>query len=168
MHIPHDPLYYEKFYFTQGNLGYIQVKTQNIVISPLICYDQWFPEAARINTLNGTQMIFYPTAIGYFPALLQAEPFSAQRWENAMRSHASLNGIFTAGVNRVGKEADIIFWGGSFIADPFGEIVARASATDEEALVAEIDLSKIAECQEGWGFLRNRRPDSYGDLVKPI
>lgn len=166
MHIPYDPLYYEKFYFAPGNLGYIQVKTEKLTISPLICYDQWFPEAARINTLKGTQMIFYPTAIGYFPALLKAEPFSAQRWENAMRSHASLNGIFTAGVNRVGKEADITFWGGSFIADPFGEIVARASATEEEALVAEIDIAKIAECQDGWGFLRNRRPDSYGDLVK--
>jgi len=166
MHIPHDPQYFEQFYFTPGNLGYVQVPVKKTVVAPLICYDQWFPEAARINAMRGAQVIFYPTAIGWFDALRRDEPFSAQRWENAMRAHASMNGIFVAGVNRVGREERLTFWGGSFIADPFGEVVARASRTKEEALVADIDLRKIAESQDGWGFLRNRRPASYRMLTR--
>ncbi len=161
MHIPHDPKYYEQFYFTPGNLGYVQVPTGKAVVAPLICYDQWFPEAARINTVRGAEIIFYPTAIGWFDALKRDEPFSAERWEDAMRSHASMNGIFVAAVNRVGLEGHLRFWGGSFIADPFGQVVARASRTRAEALVADIDLRKIRESQDGWGFLRNRRPASY-------
>jgi N-carbamoylputrescine amidase len=166
MHIPHDPQYYEQYYFTPGNLGYLQVRTDKAVVSPLICYDQWFPEAARVNAVRGAQIIFYPTAIGWFRELKRDEPFSAQRWEDAMRSHASLNGIFVAAVNRVGREDAMQFWGGSFIADPFGEVVARASRTKEEALVADIDLRTIRESQEGWGFLRNRRPASYRALAR--
>src|SRR4030095_96067 len=123
MHIPHDPNYYEQYYFSPGDIGYIQVNTGHAVIAPLICYDQWYPEAARINTIQGAQIIFYPTAIGWFKELRRDEPFSAQRWEDAMRAHASLNGIFTAAVNRVGREGGLRFWGGSFVADPFGEVV---------------------------------------------
>jgi N-carbamoylputrescine amidase len=166
MHIPHDPNYYEQYYFSPGDLGYVQVRTGNAVVAPLICYDQWYPEAARINTIQGAQIIFYPTAIGWFPELKRDEPFSARRWEDAMRAHASLNGIFTAAVNRVGREGDLRFWGGSFVADPFGEIVARASRSKEEVLVATLDLSRIAVSQEGWRFLQNRRPQSYTDLLR--
>jgi N-carbamoylputrescine amidase len=148
MHIPHDPNYYEQYYFTPGDLGYVQVNAGKATIAPLICYDQWYPEAARINTIQGAQVIFYPTAIGWFKELKRDEPFSAKRWEDAMRAHASLNGIFVAAVNRVGREGDLRFWGGSFIADPFGEVVARASRSKEEVLVARIDLSRIRVSQE--------------------
>jgi predicted amidohydrolase len=166
MHIPHDPNYYEQYYFTPGNLGYLQVNSDKAVISPLICYDQWFPEAARINAIQGSQIIFYPTAIGWFKALKRDEPFSARRWEHAMRAHASLNGVFVAAVNRVGREGDLKFWGGSFVADPFGEVIARASSSREEVLVADVDLSRIRVSQEGWRFLDNRRPQSYAELVR--
>ena len=166
MHIPHDPNYYEQYYFTQGDIGYVQVNTGSTIVAPLICYDQWFPEAARINAINGAEIIFYPTAIGWFKELKRDEPFSAQRWEDAMRAHASLNGIFTAAVNRVGREGDLRFWGGSFVADPFGEVVARASHSKEEVLVAKLDLTRIRQSQEGWRFLHNRRPRSYTDLVR--
>jgi N-carbamoylputrescine amidase len=166
MHIPHDPNYYEQHYFSPGDIGYVQVNTGTAVIAPLICYDQWYPEAARINTIQGAQIIFYPTAIGWFKELKRNEPFSAQRWEDAMRAHASLNGIFTAAVNRVGREGDLRFWGGSFVADPFGEVIARASRSKEEVLIARLDLSRIRESQEGWRFLHNRRPQSYRDLVR--
>jgi N-carbamoylputrescine amidase len=166
MHIPHDPNYYEQHYFSPGDLGYVQVDTGAAVVAPLICYDQWYPEAARVNAIQGAQIIFYPTAIGWFKELRRDEPFSARRWEDAMRAHASLNGIFVAAVNRVGRESDLRFWGGSFIADPFGEVVARASRSKEEVLVANIDLDRIRASQEGWRFLNNRRPQSYTDLVR--
>jgi N-carbamoylputrescine amidase len=166
MHIPHDPNYYEQYYFSPGNLGYLQVRTTKAVVAPLICYDQWYPEAARIHAIQGTQIIFYPTAIGWFKELRRDEPFSARRWEAAMRAHASLNGIFAAAVNRVGREGHLQFWGGSFVADPFGEVVARASSTKEEVLVADIDLKRIKVSQDGWRFLNNRRAESYTDLVR--
>ncbi len=166
MHIPHDPNYYEQHYFSPGNLGYVQVNTSKAVIAPLICYDQWYPEAARVNAIEGAQVIFYPTAIGWFKELKRAEPFSERRWADAMRAHASLNGIFAAAVNRVGREGDLRFWGGSFIADPFGEVVARASHSKEEILVVGIDLKRIRESQEGWRFLHNRRPQSYVHLIR--
>jgi len=166
MHIPHDPNYYEQHYFSPGDIGYVQVNTGTTVIAPLICYDQWYPEAARINTIQGAQIIFYPTAIGWFKELKRDEPFSAQRWEHAMRAHASLNGIYTAAVNRVGREDDLRFWGSSFVADPFGEVIARASRSKEEVLIARLDLSRIKKSQEGWRFLYNRRPQSYRDLIR--
>jgi N-carbamoylputrescine amidase len=166
MHIPHDPNYFEQYYFTPGDLGYVQVKAAGAVVAPLICYDQWYPEAARVNTIQGAQIIFYPTAIGWFPELKRDEPFSAKRWEDAMRAHASLNGVFTAAVNRVGREGDLKFWGGSFVADPFGEVIARASRNREEVLVVRLDLERIKVSQEGWRFLNNRRPQSYTDLVR--
>src|SRR5438046_5993854 len=111
-------------------------------------------------------VIFYPTAIGWFKELRRTEPFSARRWEDAMRAHASLNGVFVVAVNRVGREGDLRFWGGSFIADPFGEVIARASPAKEEVLVAGIDLVRIRESQEGWGFLRNQRAQSYAELIR--
>jgi N-carbamoylputrescine amidase len=166
MHIPHDPNYYEQDYFSPGDLGFIVADLDGIKVAPLICYDQWFPEAARIVTLKGAQIIFYPTAIGFFDELKKAEPFSAQRWEDAMRSHASLNGVYVAAVNRGGSEGDIEFWGGSFIADPFGQLVSKANSRDEEIVFATVDLDKIFESQDGWGFLRNRRTDSYGGLLE--
>jgi len=166
MHIPHDPNYFEQHYFSAGDIGYVQVNACGAVIAPLICYDQWYPEAARINAIQGAQIIFYPTAIGWFKELKRDEPFSAQRWEDAMRAHASLNGIFTAAVNRVGREGDLRFWGGSFVADPFGEVITRASRTKEEVLMASLDLRRIRASQEGWRFLHNRRPQSYTDLVR--
>ncbi len=166
MHIPHDPGYYERYYFTPGNLGYVRVPTPKAVIAPMICYDQWFPEAARMNVLGGAQILFYPTAIGWSDELRQEEPFSAERWEDAMRAHASMNGVFVAAVNRVGREGDLRFWGGSFIADPFGQVIARASRSREEVLVADIDLALIRVSQDGWGFLRNRRPETYRNLSR--
>jgi len=173
IHVPYDPNYYEQYYFSSGNLGYAQAalnniknNINNIKIAPLICYDQWYPEAARINALKGAQIIFYPTAIGWFERLKKYEPFSAKRWENAMRAHASMNGIYVAAVNRVGKEDELTFWGNSFIADPHGEVIAKASSSKEEVLIAEIDINKVKASQEGWGFLRNRKPESYKDLAK--
>ncbi|MHA1647386.1 MAG: nitrilase-related carbon-nitrogen hydrolase [Promethearchaeota archaeon] len=165
IHIPNDPFYYEQFYFKPGDLGYVSTKTSDLQIASLICYDQWFPEPARILALKGTKMIFYPTAIGWFPQLKQDEPFSANRWEQAMCSHASLNGIFIAGINRVGKDDNITFWGSSFIADPFGQIIAKGSSTKEEVIIGEINTESIFDSQEGWGFLHNRRPDTYEDLI---
>lgn len=166
IHIPYDRYYYEQHYFSSGNLGYVQVDISNIKIAPLICYDQWYPESARINAIKGAQIIFYPTAIGWFKYLKKYESFSAKRWENAMRAHASMNGVYVAAVNRVCKEDELTFWGGSFIADPFGEVVARASSNKEEVLVAEIDLEKVKVSQEGWEFLRNRKPESYREICK--
>jgi N-carbamoylputrescine amidase len=165
-HIPNDPNYYEQHYFSPGNLGYVQVDTGRAVVAPLICYDQWYPEAARVNAIQGAKIIFYPTAIGWFKELKRDEPFSAKRWEDAMRAHASMNGIFAAAVNRAGREGDLRFWGGSFVADPFGQVIARASRSKEEVLVAGLDLEKIRISQEGWRFLNNRRPQSYTDLVR--
>jgi N-carbamoylputrescine amidase len=166
MHIPHDPNYYEQHYFSPGDLGYVRVNTGKAVVAPLICYDQWYPEAARVNAIQGAQIIFYPTAIGWFKELRRDEPFSARRWEDAMRAHASLNGVFVAAVNRVGREGDIRFWGGSFVADPFGEVIARASHSKEQVLTASLDLNRISVSQEGWRFLHNRRPASYTDLTR--
>ena len=135
-------------------------------LAPLICYDQWFPEAARANAIRGAEVLFYPTAIGWFGELRREEPFSARRWEDAMRAHASMNGVFAVAVNRVGKEDGLKFWGGSFVADPFGQVIARASSTREEVLVVEIDLGRVRESRDGWGFLENRRPDTYRDLAR--
>lgn len=166
IHIPNDPLYYEKFYFSPGNLGFVQARIKDIIISPLICYDQWYPEAARINALKGAKIVFYPTAIGWSREMKEKEPRTMKRWQDSMRSHASLNGIYVAAANRVGKEDNLEFWGNSFIADPFGEIIAQASGSKEEVLLAEIDISKVKYSQEGWMFLKNRQPKDYSELVK--
>jgi len=166
IHIPNDPNYYEQYYFSSGNLGYVQAEVGNFKIAPLICYDQWYPEAARINALRGASVIFYPTAIGWTADMKENEPFSAERWQNSMCGHASMNGVYVAAANRVGKEGGIDFWGGSFVTDPFGEVIKRASSSKEEVLIAEIDLGKVASSQEGWGFLENRKPMTYRELYE--
>ena len=166
MHIPDDPFYYEKFYFTPGDLGFPSIQTRYAKIAVLVCWDQWFPEAARLAALAGAQIIFYPTAIGWIPN----EPRSVAReqrdaWELMQRSHAVANGVFVAAANRVGREGKIDFWGHSFVAGPFGEIVAHAGDKREEILIAKCDLAKIERTRQSWPFLRDRRIDAYSFLL---
>ncbi len=167
MHIPDDPLYYEKFYFTPGDLGFRTFDTQYARIGVLICWDQWFPEAARLTALSGAQLLFYPTAIGW----QHAEPSDerdAQRqaWETIQRGHAVANGVYVAAVNRVGTEAGLQFWGSSFMSDPFGRVLARAGTQDEETLVMACDLGRIDTVRQDWPFLRDRRIDAYTDITR--
>ena len=166
MHIPDDPCYYEKFYFTPGDLGFPSFQTRYARVGALVCWDQWFPEAARLISLAGAEVLFYPTAIGW----LQSEPRGAAKaqngaWELIQRAHALANGVYVAVANRVGREGKLRFWGNSFLAGPFGEIVARARGDREEILVARCDLEKIAETRQNWPFLRDRRIDAYGALT---
>jgi N-carbamoylputrescine amidase len=165
MHIPDDPLYYEKFYFTPGDLGFQSHDTSYGRIGTLVCWDQWFPEAARLTTLGGAQFLFYPTAIGWLPEE-KPEMNEAQHsaWETIQRGHAIANGVYVCVVNRVGQEGKLTFWGQSFVADPFGRVVAKASPDREEVLVVECDLSKIEETRQNWPFLRDRRIDAYEGL----
>ncbi|MCU1267625.1 MAG: N-carbamoyl-D-amino acid hydrolase [Acidobacteria bacterium] len=165
MHIPDDPLYYEKFYFTPGDLGFQTHDTSYGKIGTLVCWDQWFPEAARLTALSGAELLFYPTAIGWLPDE-KKEMNEAQHsaWETIQRAHAIANGIYVIAVNRVGHEGKLNFWGQSFVADPFGRIIAKASANKEEVLVVDCDLDKIAETRQNWPFLRDRRIDSYNAL----
>ena len=170
MHIPDDPLYFEKFYFTPGDLGFRTFDTPFGRISTLVCWDQWYPEAARLASLGGAQILFYPTAIGWHPSE-KAEYGAAQydAWKTIQRSHAIANGIYVAAVNRVGFEGPpdrgLEFWGGSFVSDPFGQIVAEASHTDEEILIAECDPARIEDVRRNWPFLRDRRIDSYSPIL---
>jgi N-carbamoylputrescine amidase len=165
MHIPDDPLYYEKFYFTPGDLGFQTHQTRHGNIGALVCWDQWFPEAARLTALSGAQFLFYPTAIGWLPNE-EKEMNEAQHsaWETIQRAHAIANGVYVAVVNRVGREGELEFWGQSFVADPFGRVIAKASADKEEVLIVDCDLSKIDETRQNWPFLRDRRIDSYSAL----
>jgi agmatine deiminase len=166
VHIPHDPLFYEKGYFQPGQ-EFRVYRTEHATFAVLICYDQWFPEAARIAALKGAEIIFYPTAIGWMKGMEEpAEGDWRDAWETVQRAHAIASGIHVAAVNRIGREGDLIFWGSSFLCDSFGQVLARAGG-QEEVLVAELDLSKNQEVREGWGFLRNRRPDVYWPLVEP-
>jgi len=162
MHIPHDPFFYEKSYFDVGDSGYQIFRTRKLSFGVLICYDQWFPEAARTLALQGADLIFYPSAIGY----LEGDPLSQEdwhyAWENIQRSHAIANGIHVASINRVGTEGKIKFWGASFVCDAFGRLIKRASEENEEVVVAELDISQNKKIQDGWGFLRNRLPSTYG------
>ena len=165
MHIPDDPLYYEKFYFTPGDLGFRAHDTQDGKYGVLVCWDQWFPEGARLTALAGAQVLFYPTAIGWLPG--ESEEMNQaqhQAWETIQRAHAIANGVFVVVVNRVGREGELTFWGQSFVADPFGRIVAKAPADREETLVVELDLARIEETRQNWPFLRDRRIDAYGGL----
>jgi N-carbamoylputrescine amidase len=167
MHIPDDPLYYEKFYFTPGDLGFRAFETRAGRVGTLVCWDQWFPEAARLTALAGAQLLVYPTAIGWETgARPEWEAAEHDAWETAQRAHAIANGIFVVAVNRVGREERLTFWGQSFVADPFGRVVARASASEEETLVVDCNLDLIEEARRGWPFLRDRRIDAYGDLAK--
>ncbi|WP_457634808.1 carbon-nitrogen hydrolase [Persephonella sp.] len=173
MHIPDDPHFYEKFYFTPGDLGYKVFRTKYADIGTLICWDQWFPEAARLTAMKGAQIIFYPTAIGWLPE--EKEEFGDSQynaWETVQKGHAVANGCFVACVNRVGFEPSpdgnggIAFWGQSFVCDPYGQIVKKAPSDKEEILIAEIDLSMVEKTRIVWPFFRDRRNDSYQDLTK--
>lgn len=177
MHIPDDPLYYEKFYFTPGDLGYQAFNTHPGKIGTLVCWDQWYPEAARLTALKGANIIFYPTAIGWHPAE-KAEWGDAQydAWKTIQRAHSIANGVFVGVVNRVGYEtgnilgkevkgAGLEFWGGSFISDPFGRVIAQASHDKEEILIGEVDTRLMEEVRRNWPFLRDRRIDSYAQIT---
>ncbi|HTM09446.1 MAG TPA: carbon-nitrogen hydrolase [Verrucomicrobiae bacterium] len=165
MHIPDDPGFYEKFYFTPGDLGFLSFGTEAGKLGVLICWDQWFPEAARLTALAGAEILFYPTAIGWLPTEPR-EVADAQRaaWQLVQRGHAVTNGVYVAVANRVGREEKLKFWGSSFVAAPSGEIVAEAGTEREEILIARCDLDKIAEARQNWPFLRDRRIDAYGNL----
>ena len=171
MHIPDDPLYYEKFYFTPGDLGFRAFDTRFGRIGVLICWDQWYPEGARLTALQGAQILFYPTAIGWHPKE-KAEYGEAQHssWETMQRAHAISNGVFVAAPNRIGHEGDaesgIEFWGQSFICDPAGKIMTKGSADKEEIVMAACDFSRIDVQRTHWPFLRDRRIDAYGDITK--
>lgn len=166
MHIPDDPHFYEKFYFTPGDLGFQTYQTKYAKIGLLICWDQWFPEAARLTALGGAQILFYPTAIGWHKSELpKAARGQLSGWEVVQRGHAVANEIFVAVTNRVGKEGSLTFWGNSFVSDPFGTLIGRASETQEENLVVKCNLSKIEEIRQSWPFLRDRRIDAYSPIT---
>jgi N-carbamoylputrescine amidase len=169
MHIPDDPAYFEKFYFTPGDLGYKVFKTKFATLGVLICWDQWYPEAARLTALMGAEILFYPTAIGWATAQDEAtntEQYNA--WQTIQRSHAVANGVHVVSVNRVGLEQDgaMKFWGGSFVSNPFGSLIVKATHDQEEVIVTELDLAKTDSYRTHWPFLRDRRIDSYGEIVK--
>jgi N-carbamoylputrescine amidase len=173
MHIPDDPAYYEKYYFTPGDLGFRAFQTRVGRIAPLICWDQWYPEAARLAALQGASILFYPTAIGWHPS--EKEKFGAAQldaWQTVQRAHAIANGVYVAVVNRVGHEkpaagngAGLEFWGSSFISDPFGMVLGQASAECEAILLAEVDLARLEDVRRNWPFLRDRRIDAYAGIV---
>ena len=170
MHIPDDPGYYEKYYFTPGDLGFPCFDTRFARVAPLVCWDQWYPEAARLAALAGAQVLFYPTAIGWHPAE-KARHGAAQldAWRTIQRAHAIANGLYVAAVNRVGyegpPETGLEFWGGSFVADPFGQVLAEASHDGEETLIVECDPRRIEEVRRNWPFLRDRRIDAYNGIT---
>ncbi|MBE6270797.1 MAG: carbon-nitrogen hydrolase [Prevotella ruminicola] len=174
MHIPDDPAYYEKFYFTPGDLGFHPIQTSVGKLGVLVCWDQWYPEAARLMAMQGAEMLIYPTAIGYAE---NDTPEEQQRqrmaWQTVMRGHAVANGLPVVAVNRVGFEPDpsgqtggIQFWGTSFVAGPQGEIIYEASTDDEESIIVEMDMDRSEQVRRWWPFLRDRRIDAYGDITK--
>jgi N-carbamoylputrescine amidase len=173
MHIPDDPLYFEKFYFTPGDLGFCAFDTRFGRVAALVCWDQWFPEAARLAALSGAQVLFYPTAIGWHPAEKQ-QYGTAQHdaWRTAQRAHAIANGVYVAAVNRVGFEGPpehgLEFWGGSFVAEPFGQVISEAPHDREDILIAECDPRRIEEVRRNWPFLRDRRIDAYGPICRRV
>jgi len=170
MHIPDDPLYFEKFYFAPGDLGFRAFDTQFGRIATLVCWDQWYPEAARVASLSGANILFYPTAIGWHPAE-KAQYGHAQHdaWRTVQRAHAIANGIYVAAVNRVGFEGTpddgLEFWGASFVSDPFGQVLGEASHSEEEILIVECDTQRMEEVRRNWPFLRDRRIDAYGPIT---
>jgi N-carbamoylputrescine amidase len=167
MHIPDDPLYYEKYYFAPGDVGFRSFDSGRGRVGVLVCWDQWFPEAARLTALRGAEILCYPTAIGWHPRE-KAEFGAAQydAWLTVQRGHAIANGVFVVAVNRVGLEGNLEFWGGSFVADPFGRVLARASHDREEVLVVPCDRAAIGDTRRHWPFLRDRRIDAYAGLLE--
>lgn len=174
MHIPDDPLFYEKFYFTPGDLGFLAWDLDVARVGVCVCWDQWYPEAARLTALRGAEILFYPTAIGWHPS--EKEKHGTRQhssWETIQRGHAVANGCYVVVANRVGHEAPdggdgIEFWGQSFVADPSGQIVAKASTTEEEVLVVPVDLDLVETQRTHWPFLRDRRIDAYGEITKRL
>jgi N-carbamoylputrescine amidase len=171
MHIPEDPLYYEKFYFTPGDLGFKNFETKHARIGVLVCWDQWYPEGARLTSMQGASVLFYPTAIGWHPS--EKSQFGNEQldaWRTIQRAHAIANGVYVAAVNRTGFEGQsdsgIEFWGNSFVADPFGQVIAQASADKEEVLVAECDPKRMDEVRRNWPFFRDRRIDAYAPITE--
>jgi N-carbamoylputrescine amidase len=171
MHIPHDPLFFEKYYFRPGDLGFKVFPTKFGKVGTLVCWDQWFPEGARLTAMRGAEVLVYPTAIGWHPRE-KAEFGKAQHdaWETIQRSHSIANGVFVGAINRVGfepsNEGGLEFWGASFVSDPFGVLLKRGSHSDPELLVVPCDRSRIEEVRRNWPFFRDRRTDAYGDLTK--
>jgi N-carbamoylputrescine amidase len=167
MHIPDDPLYYEKFYFAPGDLGFLAFPTKYAKVGVCICWDQWYPEAARLTAMQGAELLFYPTAIGWIPG--EREVYGASQyaaWQTMMRSHAIANGLFVGAPNRVGLEGQIQFWGGSFLADPYGNVLAQATHDGEDTLHVGCDLSLINTARTHWPFFRDRRIDAFADLQR--
>jgi len=171
MHIPDDPLYYEKFYFTPGDLGFKNFETKYARVGVLVCWDQWYPEGARLTSMQGATVLFYPTAIGWHPSE-KAQYGKAQldAWQTMQRAHAISNGVYVAAVNRTGyegtPESGLEFWGNSFVADPFGQVIAQASTENEEILIAECDPKRMDEVRRNWPFFRDRRIDAYADITE--
>jgi N-carbamoylputrescine amidase len=173
MHIPDDPLYFEKYYFTPGDQGYRCFDTRYGRIGVLVCWDQWYPEGARLTALQGAKVLFYPTAIGWHPS--EKDQYGTEQhdaWRTIQRAHAIANGVYVAAVNRVGhegpSEGGLEFWGSSFVSDPFGVVLSEASNNKEEILVAECDLAHLESVRRNWPFLRDRRIDSYGPIVNRL
>ncbi len=170
MHIPDDPLYFEKYYFTPGDLGFLNFQTRYGQIGVLVCWDQWYPEGARLTSLQGANVLFYPTAIGWHPSEKQEYgPAQLDAWKTIQRAHAIANGIYVAAVNRVGfegpPEQGLEFWGSSFVADPFGQVIAQASTDKEENLIVECDPKRMDEVRRNWPFFRDRRIDAYAPIT---
>ena len=166
MHIPDDPYFYEKFYFTPGDTGFKSFSTCYGRIGILICWDQWFPEAARLTAMSGAEILFCPTAIGYQSKDALELNKQTAAWETVHKAHAISNGVFMAATNRVGREGDLTFWGSSFVCNPFGEILAKASKADSENLIIKCNLSEIEQTRLDWPFLRDRRVDAYQNLTR--
>jgi N-carbamoylputrescine amidase len=171
MHIPDDPLYYEKFYFTPGDLGFKNFETKYARVGVLVCWDQWYPEGARLTSMQGANVLFYPTAIGWHPSeKAKYGPAQLDAWRTMQRAHAISNGVYVAAVNRTGyegpPESGLEFWGNSFVADPFGQVIAQASTENEEILVAECDPKRMDEVRRNWPFFRDRRIDAYADITE--
>ncbi len=167
MHIPDDPLYYEKFYFTPGDLGFLAFPTKFARVGVCICWDQWYPEAARLTAMKGAELLFYPTAIGWIPGEKDVYgPSQYSAWQTMIRSHSIANGLFVGAPNRVGVEGAIQFWGGSFMSDPYGNVMAQSPHEGEDTLIARCDLSLINTARTHWPFFRDRRIDAFADLQK--
>ncbi len=168
MHIPDDPGFHEKFYFVPGDLGFPVFSTRYAKVGVLICWDQWFPEAARLEALAGADILFYPTAIGWKTGQKREAAAYRSAWETVQRAHAISNGVFVAATNRVGREGGFTYWGNSFVADPFGEVLYRASDSQEEIVLADCDLGKIEQTRREWPFLRDRRIDAYDPITSRV
>ena len=166
MHIPDDPCFYEKYYFTPGDNGFKSFSTRYGQIGVLICWDQWFPEAARLTALTGAQFLFYPTAIGYQESDRDESSYQIAAWETVQKSHAISNGLFLASVNRCGKEDDLTFWGRSFVCNPFGKVLQQADENEAQIIIASCSLPEIESTRQNWPFLRDRRIDNYQNLNK--